>query len=169
MRGLVACDRNVVRLRLPSVLETPTLHRHRTRSSSIDDGANIRTLCLLLTLRFQLYIYKDRAVTTGLVRDAERSGYKAIAVTVDTPFIGTRERDMRNGFSLPDHLALANFTQPEKSQGRVTEKKGGASGLAECQSHTILTTAQTRVNISRQCLDLALSLVSLLLCLFAAA
>jgi len=40
---------------------------------------------------FQLYVYKDRAVTLDLVRRAERAGYKALAVTVDTPILGRRE------------------------------------------------------------------------------
>ena len=40
---------------------------------------------------FQLYVYKDRAVTLDLVKRAERAGYKALAVTVDTPILGRRE------------------------------------------------------------------------------
>ena len=34
---------------------------------------------------FQLYVYKDRKVTMDLVKRAEKAGYKAFAVTVDTP------------------------------------------------------------------------------------
>jgi isopentenyl diphosphate isomerase/L-lactate dehydrogenase-like FMN-dependent dehydrogenase len=40
---------------------------------------------------FQLYVYKDRQVTLDLIRRAERSGYRAIAVTADTPILGRRE------------------------------------------------------------------------------
>ena len=40
---------------------------------------------------FQLYVYKDRDVTLDLVRRAERAGYTALAVTVDTPVLGRRE------------------------------------------------------------------------------
>lgn len=40
---------------------------------------------------FQLYVYKDRAVTLDLIKRAERAGYKALAVTVDTPALGRRE------------------------------------------------------------------------------
>ena len=58
---------------------------------------------------FQLYIYKDKHITLDLVRRAERSGYKALAVTVDTPELGIRYDDVRNKFSLPPHLGLANF------------------------------------------------------------
>ncbi|NBH36888.1 alpha-hydroxy-acid oxidizing protein, partial [Clostridiaceae bacterium] len=40
---------------------------------------------------FQLYVYKDRNVVAQLVRRAERAGFKAIALTVDTPILGRRE------------------------------------------------------------------------------
>uniref|UniRef100_A0A2K6GFF1 Hydroxyacid oxidase 1 n=1 Tax=Propithecus coquereli TaxID=379532 RepID=A0A2K6GFF1_PROCO len=52
----------------------------------------------------QLYIYKDREVTKQLVRRAERMGYKAIFVTVDTPYLGNRFDDVRNRFKLPPQL-----------------------------------------------------------------
>ncbi|KAL7212472.1 hypothetical protein ACSBR2_015209 [Camellia fascicularis] len=58
---------------------------------------------------FQLYVYKDRNVVTQLVRRAERAGFKAIALTVDTPRLGHREADIKNRFNLPPHLSLKNF------------------------------------------------------------
>ena len=45
---------------------------------------------------FQLYIYKDRAVTQDLVKRAERAGFKAIVLTVDAPYFGRRLPDIRN-------------------------------------------------------------------------
>ena len=53
---------------------------------------------------FQLYIYKDRDVTMQLLRRAERNGFKALILTVDTPFFGKRRADNRNKFKLPPHL-----------------------------------------------------------------
>ena len=44
-----------------------------------------------------------------LIKRAERAGYKAFAVTVDTPQLGRREADIRNKFSLPAHLTMGNF------------------------------------------------------------
>src|SRR5207247_3168559 len=58
---------------------------------------------------FQLYIYKDRGITNELVRRAEAAGAEAIVVTVDAPGLGTRERDVRNSFSLPNDLAVENL------------------------------------------------------------
>jgi (S)-2-hydroxy-acid oxidase len=58
---------------------------------------------------FQLYVYKDRVVTLDLIKRAEKAGYKALAITVDTPVLGRREQDLRNQFKLPDHLTMGNF------------------------------------------------------------
>lgn len=55
-------------------------------------------------LWLQLYIYKDRDLTLSLVHRAEKAGYKAIFVTVDTPYLGRRRNDVRNHFKLPQHL-----------------------------------------------------------------
>ncbi len=61
-------------------------------------------------LWFQLYVYKDREVTKQLVARAEAAGLRALVLTVDTPLLGRRERDVRNHFALPEQLALANFS-----------------------------------------------------------
>ncbi len=58
---------------------------------------------------FQLYVYKDRAVTEELVHRAEAAGYRALVLTVDTPRLGRRERDVRNGFALPPGLSIRNL------------------------------------------------------------
>ena len=47
---------------------------------------------------FQLYWFSDRAVTEALIAEATGSGYEAIVLTVDAPFAGRRERDLRTGF-----------------------------------------------------------------------
>ncbi|XP_006813604.1 2-Hydroxyacid oxidase 1-like [Saccoglossus kowalevskii] len=77
---------------------------------------------------FQLYIYKDREATAQLVRRAEKAGYKAIALTVDTPILGRRYADVRNKFQLPPHLSLANFDNEDKHATGV--KSTNDSGLA---------------------------------------
>ncbi len=58
---------------------------------------------------FQLYAFKDRALTRSLVERAEAAGYRALVLTVDTPFLGPRLSDLRNGFCLPPHLQMANL------------------------------------------------------------
>ena len=85
---------------------------------------------------FQLYIYKERAVTAGLVRRARAAGYRALVLTVDTPRLGRRERDLRNGFTLPPGLRMANF------EGELAERPDaapGASGLGNYASANLDT------------------------------
>ncbi|CAK9808258.1 2-Hydroxyacid oxidase 1 [Anthophora plagiata] len=77
---------------------------------------------------FQLYIYNDRKITVNLVKRAERSGFKALVLTVDAPMFGDRRADIRNKFSLPKHLRLGNF------EGELSSKINNAesgSGLSE--------------------------------------
>jgi len=59
---------------------------------------------------FQLYVYRDRAITEALVRRVEAAGCTALVLTVDAPLLGRRERDVRNRFGLPEGLVLANLT-----------------------------------------------------------
>jgi 4-hydroxymandelate oxidase len=58
---------------------------------------------------FQLYCYKDREITRALVHRAEAAGYQALCLTVDVAVAGTRERDIRNQFHLPDGIRWANL------------------------------------------------------------
>ena len=58
---------------------------------------------------FQVYIYRDRSITEDMIRRAERAGYSALVLTVDTPIVGGRERDVRNAFAMPSGLDYANF------------------------------------------------------------
>jgi 4-hydroxymandelate oxidase len=58
---------------------------------------------------FQLYVQPDRAFTRDLVQRAEAAGYRALVVTVDTPVLGPRYRELRRKFKLPDGLDRANL------------------------------------------------------------
>lgn len=60
---------------------------------------------------FQLYVYKDPAITQAMVARAEQAGYKALVVTVDTPRLGRRERDERNQFALPAGIDPVNLAE----------------------------------------------------------
>ncbi len=61
------------------------------------------------TAWFQLYVYRDRGATRALVERAEAAGCRALVLTVDAQVWSHRERDMRNRFSLPPGLVLANL------------------------------------------------------------
>ncbi|MGY1809741.1 alpha-hydroxy-acid oxidizing protein [Blastococcus sp. SYSU D00669] len=55
---------------------------------------------------FQLYLWRDREASSGVVERAKAAGYEALVLTVDTPVAGPRLRDVRNGFSIPPGLTL---------------------------------------------------------------
>ncbi|WP_079526210.1 alpha-hydroxy-acid oxidizing protein [Halobacillus hunanensis] len=59
---------------------------------------------------FQLYCSLDDSVTKSLVQRAEACGYSAIVITVDTPMLGFREADLRNGYSpLEEAKGIGNY------------------------------------------------------------
>ena len=53
---------------------------------------------------FQLYIGPDRGVAKELIQRARATGYEALIVTVDVARPGPRERDQRNGFTVPPRV-----------------------------------------------------------------
>ena len=58
---------------------------------------------------FQLYIHKDQGLTDNLIERCQRSGFKAMCLTVDTVVAGNRERDHRTGFSTPPKLTFESL------------------------------------------------------------
>ncbi len=50
---------------------------------------------------FQLYVWKDRALVKEMLARAKAAGFTALILTVDFPITGNRERDPRNGFTIP--------------------------------------------------------------------
>jgi L-lactate dehydrogenase (cytochrome) len=58
---------------------------------------------------FQIYVFKDRGLTTEFVQRCKAAGVHGLALTVDTPVAGNRERDRRNGLSLPPRLTPSSL------------------------------------------------------------
>lgn len=58
---------------------------------------------------FQIYILKDRSLTSEFVERAKASGYDALCLTVDTPLAGNRERDRVNGMQMPPKFTLKSI------------------------------------------------------------
>lgn len=58
---------------------------------------------------FQVYVWRDRGLVRDMLDRAARAGYEAIVITVDTPVLGRRERDVRHGFALPPKLGPATL------------------------------------------------------------
>jgi isopentenyl diphosphate isomerase/L-lactate dehydrogenase-like FMN-dependent dehydrogenase len=53
---------------------------------------------------FQLYPWGDRRTVRALMGKARDAGYEAMVVTVDVPVVGSRERDLRNGLTVPPQV-----------------------------------------------------------------
>ncbi|KAJ3292634.1 Hydroxyacid oxidase 1, partial [Blyttiomyces sp. JEL0837] len=85
---------------------------------------------------FQLYVYENRETSEWIIRKAEQAGYKALVVTVDTPVLGRRRKDLRNKFHLPPHLSLANFDAEHqvKSQSERISTSPGSSASSELEA-----------------------------------
>jgi 4-hydroxymandelate oxidase len=77
----------------------------------------------------QLYVFRDRQLSEGLVRRAEAAGCTAICLTVDVPVAGNREHDARNHFSLGDQVEMANFAGMEQGAFPDDDESGPRSGL----------------------------------------
>jgi isopentenyl diphosphate isomerase/L-lactate dehydrogenase-like FMN-dependent dehydrogenase len=52
----------------------------------------------------QVYLFRDRGVTHAMVEEAVEAGYEALLLTVDGPYAGRRERDLRSGFQVPAEI-----------------------------------------------------------------
>jgi L-lactate dehydrogenase (cytochrome) len=59
-------------------------------------------------LWFQLYVWQSRELTRSFVDRARAAGYRALVLTVDVPIISRRERDLRNGFTVPPRVTMRN-------------------------------------------------------------
>jgi isopentenyl diphosphate isomerase/L-lactate dehydrogenase-like FMN-dependent dehydrogenase len=58
---------------------------------------------------FQLYVPRDRGLARDLLERARAAGHLALVLTVDVPRAGARERDQRNGFSVPPRITLRSL------------------------------------------------------------
>ena len=74
---------------------------------------------------FQLYVFRDPGVTSGLIEQAREAGFTALVLTVDTPVVSRRERDHRSGFTIPPEITVASLGQggvtPVEAFGLMSE------------------------------------------------
>jgi 4-hydroxymandelate oxidase len=115
-------------LDVPILLAPAAIHRlwHRKGEMAVVAGANqgkvslvtstfatesVENICRAATqpVWFQLYTRPDRTFNQSLIQRAEAAGCKAIAITVDTPTIGIRNREERAYFRMPPHFVLPNI------------------------------------------------------------
>jgi L-lactate dehydrogenase (cytochrome) len=76
-------------------------------------------------LWLQVYPWRDRKAVEHVVTRAAAAGYSALVVTVDVPLLGRRERDLRNGMSIPPRITAGNIYQGARHPGWVRHLFGG--------------------------------------------
>jgi lactate 2-monooxygenase len=86
--GELAVARASAATEVPLILSSAASHSIEEVAEAMGDAARW----------FQLYWVNDREVAASLVGRAEASGYGAVVVTVDTPMLGWRERDLRKAY-----------------------------------------------------------------------
>lgn len=94
-----ACKKAKVAMGLSS-FATKTLEEVAEESG---DNANV----------LQLYLFEEKEHSRKLIQRAKKAGFKAVFLTVDTPYLGRRNLEIRNQFKLPPHLKIANFSEDE--------------------------------------------------------
>jgi 4-hydroxymandelate oxidase len=82
-------------------------------TASLEDVASVATGPLWL----QTYIFRDRALTASIAGRAKAAGFHCLVLTVDTPVLGSRERDFRNRFELPAGIEMRNIEMATAETG----------------------------------------------------
>ncbi len=59
----------------------------------------------------QVYVWKDRGIVKEFLSRAKAAGFTGCILTVDAVVAGYRERDPRNGFSIPPKVSMKTATQ----------------------------------------------------------
>lgn len=66
---------------------------------------------------FQVYVWRDRDLVRNMIERAKESGYEALCITVDLVVPGRRERDVRNGMTLPPKLGVGMMIEGVRKPG----------------------------------------------------
>lgn len=88
---------------------------------------------------FQLYWSNNNAISYSMAERAEKAGYEAIVVTVDTVMLGWREDDMRHQYSpLKKGYGKANYVQDPAFQAGLRENQNEIDSIIENLHHPTL-------------------------------
>jgi isopentenyl diphosphate isomerase/L-lactate dehydrogenase-like FMN-dependent dehydrogenase len=111
----VASARAAASVGLPFVLSTMS-------SRTIEEVAQAADKVAASPRWFQLYWGKNPELTASMLQRAERAGYSALVVTLDTHSLGWRERDLHHGY-LPFLLGqgLANYFSDPVFRGLLAQ------------------------------------------------
>lgn len=99
---------------------------------------------------FQIYVWRDRELLKKFIKRCKDAGYTSLCLTVDFATAGQRERDLKNGFTVPPQIRLSNIidtlcrpewlwhflTTPRMSLGNVREYVDANKGLFSVIDYT---------------------------------
>jgi isopentenyl diphosphate isomerase/L-lactate dehydrogenase-like FMN-dependent dehydrogenase len=65
----------------------------------------------------QVFVYRDRGLIRSFAERAQACGYDALILTTDNQVLGNRERDLRNGFTIPPRFTPATTLAWRRAPG----------------------------------------------------
>lgn len=77
-------------------------------------------------LWLQLYWLRRRDAVVSMIRKAEDAGFEAFVLTVDTPKVARRLRDIGNSFTLPTDVRAVNLDAEDISEAHAGDGAGSA-------------------------------------------
>jgi isopentenyl diphosphate isomerase/L-lactate dehydrogenase-like FMN-dependent dehydrogenase len=72
----------------------------------------------------QVFVYRDRGFTRELTERAAAASFDALVLTTDNQLLGNRERDIRNGFSIPPRFGPAEYLSMALRPGWLWRMRG---------------------------------------------
>lgn len=72
---------------------------------------------------FQVYVFRDVEITRALIQQAVEAGFEALVVTVDMPYFGQRERDLRTGFAVPPEISVPSWVAAVGAEKSASPKE----------------------------------------------
>jgi L-lactate dehydrogenase (cytochrome)/(S)-mandelate dehydrogenase len=77
----------------------------------------------------QVFVYRDRGFTRELTERAAAAGFDTLVLTTDNQLLGNRERDIRNGFSIPPRFGPAEYLSMALRPGWLWRMRGELSRI----------------------------------------
>lgn len=95
---------------------------------------------------FQLYVQSDWELNKQLIQRVEALGFKALVITVDTPVVGKRRKDLRNQLNLQANIMLKDLRSPEE-RNSTRYVPASSMNTAFCWNDLTLLQSITRLPI----------------------
>jgi lactate 2-monooxygenase len=86
--GELASARAAAAMGVPFIASTASTNSLEKTAAAMGDGERW----------YQLYWSSDREIAASMVKRAEKAGYSAIVITLDTPMMGWREKDIEHSY-----------------------------------------------------------------------